>query len=187
MTMILPCKETLELPFELETSLERRLAADPEWRIGLVWGKPRSGHPEGEVIFHILDVLNNVDHFFGSSDDRSRLRLIALIHDTFKYRTAHRRSGTPQRSHSLWARAFAKKYIDDPGILQVIEFHDEAYKAYLLMTWQRDQEAANNRAKDLRIQLGENLDLFMKFYLCDNQTRGKSTDHFEWFKRLMEE
>jgi hypothetical protein len=187
MTMILLSEETLELPFELETPLERRLAADLEWQAGIAWGKPRPGHPEGKVMFHIRDVLNNVDHFFGSSDDRSSLRLIALIHDTFKYKTAHWQPGTPKRSHSLWARVFAEKYIADPGILQVIEFHDEAYKVFLLMTRQAYQEAANGRAKDLIIQLGESLDLFLKFYRCDNQTGDKSADHYEWFKGLVEE
>ena len=45
------------LPFELETALERRIAAEPEWREGVEWGQPRPGHPEGAVKHHVaIDV-----------------------------------------------------------------------------------------------------------------------------------
>ncbi len=50
-----------ELPFELETDLEKQIAADPEWQEGIDWGKPRTGHLEGPVKYHIADVLANID------------------------------------------------------------------------------------------------------------------------------
>jgi hypothetical protein len=58
--------------------------ADPRWRRGVAWGTPRSGHPEGAVIHHIVAVLENVDRVALDDGDRARLRLIALVHDTFK-------------------------------------------------------------------------------------------------------
>jgi hypothetical protein len=74
-----------DLPFSLETPIELQLAADPEWRAGLSWGVPRPGHPEGQIVRHIREVLDNVDGYYARSSERGRLRLIALVHDTFKY------------------------------------------------------------------------------------------------------
>jgi hypothetical protein len=176
-----------ELPFNLETDLERAIAADPDWLAGVKWGQPRPGHPEGKVIFHIRDVLNNIDHFFSNSGDRSRLRLIALIHDTFKYKRDHAQPGVPKKSHGYWARQFAERYINDAGVLEVIELHDEAYKASLLLTRYTNREAAERCARELIRRLGHSLDLFMCFYLCDSRTSDKSTTHYEWFKGLVEE
>ncbi len=182
--MRLPVNNGPELPLTLETQLERNIAADPAWLAGIGWGKPRSGHPEGKVIYHIRDVLNNIDFFFGRASGRSSLRQIALIHDTFKYQAAQAKSGTPESSHGYLARQFAERYINDRGILQVIEFHDEAYKASLLMTRHANRDAAEKRAIELIARLGHNLDLFMRFYLCDNRTGNKSTAHYEWFEEL---
>ncbi len=74
------------LPFELETELEKRIAADPEWQEGIDWGKPRTGHLEGTVKYHIADVLANIDRQCPGEEERRDLRLVALIHDAFKYR-----------------------------------------------------------------------------------------------------
>lgn len=178
-------KDTLNLPFKLETTLECAIAADPEWLIGLEWGQSRPGHPEGKVIFHIQNVLNNIDRFFGHSNSRLSLRLIALIHDTFKYKSTYRPSSALQKSHGFWAREFAKKYIDDAAILQVIEQHDDAYKASRWMTEEGNPAAAEMRAQALIAQLGGHLDLFMRFYLCDNRTADKSSEHYRWFERLV--
>jgi hypothetical protein len=182
----LPGNDALELPFRLETRLERTITADPKWVEGALWGVSRPGHPEGKVIFHIRDVLNNIEQFFGNSDDRPGLRLIALIHDTFKYQAARSTSGSPGKSHGYWARRFAERYINDPGILQVIELHDEAYKAFVSMSRYTDREAAEKSAEDLIAQLGDNIELFLRFYLCDSRTGDKSMSHYEWFKELVE-
>src|SRR4051812_13490576 len=68
---------------EPQTDLERRLLADDELRAGLMWGRPRLGHPEGRVQAHVASMLAMID-----PDDpmRAHLRLLALIHDSFKRR-----------------------------------------------------------------------------------------------------
>lgn len=176
-----------QLSFKLETQLEWDIAADPEWSEGVEWGKSRPGHPEGKVIFHIRDVLNNVDRFSKGAGDRSNLRLIALIHDTFKYKAARSQLEARKRTHGWWAREFAERYVKDTGVLEVIDLHDEAYKASLLLTRQGNREGAERRARELIARLGNNIDLFMRFYLCDNRTGDKSAVHYEWFGRLVEE
>jgi hypothetical protein len=184
MTIGLHTSSTSELPFQLESQLEKAIAADPAWLSGMTWGEPRPGHPEGQVQFHIRDVLDNIDRYFGDSDDRARLRLIALIHDTFKYQAIYMPQDTPRRSHGYEARQFAERYIHDQDVLEVIELHDEAYKAYLLLSQNGDREAAERRARELIRRLDQRIDLFMHFYLCDNQAGDKSADHYEWFQVL---
>jgi len=178
---------SLRLPFPLETALEQAIAADLAWQAGMTWGEPRPGHPEGQVQFHIRDVLENIDRYFGDSTDRARLRLIALIHDTFKYQGIYTPQDAPKCSHGYAARQFAERYIHDKDVLEVIELHDEAYKAYRLLSQYGDHEAAERRAGELIIRLGQCIDLFMHFCLCDNQTGDKSTDYYEWFQALRAE
>jgi hypothetical protein len=179
-----PSKTISELPFNLETPLERQVAADADWQVGLEWGKPRAGHPEGRVVLHIREVLANVDRYFQRSEDRPGLRLIALIHDTFKYKAAEVETGAAKKSHGYWAREFAERYLSQTAILEVIELHDEAYKAHVLMTRDGAHEAAEKRALELIHLLGANIDLFLRFYWCDCLTGNKSTEHYEWFKAL---
>ena len=73
-----------QLPFQLECELEHQITQHSEWLEGIEYGEPRRGHPEGAVKYHIAEVLFNVDQFFIDSPERPRLRLMALMHDTFK-------------------------------------------------------------------------------------------------------
>jgi hypothetical protein len=175
------------LPFNLETQLELDIVTDPEWQAGLKWGHPRPGHPEGQVLFHIRDVLHNIDWFLRDSNHRPNLRLIALIHDTFKYKTFQSRLSPDEQSHGYFARKFAERYISDCGILDVIELHDEAYKASLLLTRCGNRQAAEKQARALITRLKSHITLFMQFYYCDNRTGDKSIIHYEWFEELVEE
>ncbi|MFQ5613137.1 MAG: hypothetical protein ACE5H9_13490 [Anaerolineae bacterium] len=186
MTMKWPAADAAELPFKLETQLERDIAANPDWLEGVAWGRPRPGHPEGKVMFHIRDVLRNIDHFFGGACDRSRLRLIALLHDTFKYKVVRAEPGARQRSHGYRARKFAERYIDDAQILAVIELHDGAYQIFLGLTRHGHREVAEGQARELMMRLDQSFELFMRFYLCDSRTGDKSMVHYAWFKGLAE-
>ena len=132
-------------------------------------------------MFHIRDVLNNTDRFFGNSDDRPRLRLIALIHDTFKYQAIRSSSATSRKSHAYQARKFAERYIDDLAILQVIELHDDAYRAWRC----ENREVGERGARELIAELGDHLGLFIRFYRCDSLTPGKTSSHYRWFEALV--
>lgn len=171
-----------DLPFSLETELERTLAADPELQAGLAYGKPRRGHPEGQVGRHVADVLDNVDRFYGDSPLRERLRLIALIHDSFKHQVDSQRLKTGENHHAMRARRFAERFIDDEAVLDVIELHDEAYNAWQKGQRDDDWERAEERAGALLERLGMNLDLYLAFYRCDNATGDKSQERLEWFR-----
>jgi hypothetical protein len=131
-------------------------------------------------------VLQNIDQFFGSDVYRSRLRLIALIHDTFKYQAATWQKRGHRHHHGYLARKFAARYINDEGTLQVIEWHDDAYKAWVLWAQHGDRQAAEKQAASLIARLEGNLGLFIRFYLCDSRITGKSTRHYTWFKEFVE-
>ncbi len=173
----------MELPFAPETALERRIVADPAWRKGAFWGKPRPGHEEGEVVKHVADVLENIDAGGASGEERERLRLVALVHDIKKHEASgHRR--VVNGHHGICARRFAARYVDDEDLLDLIEWHDDAYRAWRLGKRTGQWRAAERRARALIERLGDRLPLFLAFYRADNATGSKSDDDVRWFERV---
>jgi hypothetical protein len=170
-----------------ETELESLIIQDPDFITGALWGKPRNGHPEGKVIYHIADVLKNIDSMPKSSSYRESLRLIAIIHDTFKYKVDTTKPKYGENHHAMIARRFAEKYISDTKILDVIELHDEAYNAYCKGSRRGQWHGAEKRANLLidRLKSNGSLELFLFFYLSDNTTGDKNSKDFEWFNELV--
>jgi hypothetical protein len=176
----------VNLPFELETDVERRIAADPEWREGVEWGSPRRGHPEGAVKQHVADVLANVEREATSPDERRRLRLAALVHDSFKYRAPEgsARVGSDGH-HGSHAARFLERFVDDPELVAVVRWHDEAFAAWLALVKRRDRQRAEERARALAARLGPALPLYRRFYRADNATEGKTPASVEWFESVV--
>jgi hypothetical protein len=176
---------TDELPFELETELERRIAAEPEWREGVEWGEARRGHPEGAVKHHIADVLANLDREAISPDDRRRLRLAALVHDTFKFRApeASARVGS-EGHHGSHAARFLARFVDDEELLEIVRWHDEAFAAWLGFK-RGERRPAEDRARALIQRLGPALPLYLRFFRADNATEGKSPESLRWLERIV--
>jgi hypothetical protein len=168
----------------LETALERAICADPRWRAGVMWGEPRSGHPEGAVIAHVADVLANVDRVAQDAADREQLRVAALVHDAFKSEVDRSQPKAGENHHAMRARRFAEGYVDDADLLDVIELHDDAYLAWRHGSRSGDWSEAERRARVLRDRLGDRLDLYMRFYRADNETEGKTDEHRIWFAGL---
>ena len=99
---------------EIKNELEKKIISDPEWIKGSEWGMPREGHPEGKVKNHIRDVLENIEKLEDiTQEEYKKLRLIALIHDTFKYKVNIDEPRIGRNNHAVIARLFAEKYIDD--------------------------------------------------------------------------
>jgi hypothetical protein len=175
----------VELPFQLETDLERRIAAEPEWRKGIEWGRARRGHPEGAVKHHIADVLANVEREATSSEERRRLRLAALVHDTFKYLAPEgsARVGS-EGHHGSHAARFLGRFVDDEQLLFVVRWHDEAFAAWMGLVKRGDRRRAEERARALVERLGPALPLYLRFYRADNATEGKSPKAVAWFETV---
>lgn len=170
-----------------ETLLEQKIIANQEWQTGAFWGVPRFGHPEGKVLYHINEVLANVDKATTNPQMRERLRLVTILHDTFKHLEEKERPRTDwTKHHAIYALKFAKKYTTDQAVLDVIELHDEAYYAWQAARYGR-KEAATARLQKLTKRLGENLQLFYLFFKCDTQTGDKYQAPIAWLENRLEE
>lgn len=189
-------KERVVDTIKPESALEENIIKDPEFIEGTLWGKPRRGHPEGEVLAHIEEVLANVNKFvfndgFNDGYERMALRMIAIIHDTFKYKVDPTRSKTGENHHAMIARRFAEKYmptnIYDTKILDIIELHDEAYNSWRKGAIKSKWSSAEQRAKKLieRLEKANALRLYMKFYKCDGLTGDKSNEPLIWFNKMI--
>lgn len=172
------------LPFKPETPIEQRICDDPEWQMGVEWGVPRRAHPEGKVINHVKEVLSNIDGLGVSGEERAKLRLIALVHDAFKYKVDEHRSRTDDNTHGALARRFAQRYIQDEGVLDIIELHDKGHSCYNVGKRHGDWEMAEQEARELIALLGDNIDLYLKFFECDNRTGTKKLEDYDWFREL---
>lgn len=168
-----------------ETELEKQILADPELQKGLAWGKPRPGHPEGSVQLHVEEVLKNFDE--APKVNREPLRLIALIHDSFKYKVDRTKPRSGENHHGMIARRFAEKYITDKRTLDIIELHDEAYNAWSKGNRDGDWNKAERRAQKLIQRLDMSIYLYIAFYKADNETGDKQGENFSWFLDQMEE
>lgn len=177
-----------------ENSLERTILENPEWRAGASLGKPRSGHPEGEIIYHVLEVLANVDQWCldhgTSSEERSKLRAIAMIHDTFKHKVDRSLPEEGENHHATIAMRFGESIsITDSEMLGIIEYHDDAYliwrAANETMEWPKAEEKFLELAAFLENK-GARIDLYRAFYWCDNRTGDKEPTPFIWFDRQVE-
>src|SRR5262249_15252438 len=169
-----------------ETDLETRICLDPEWQKGVMWGKPRPGHNEGQVIYHIAEVLANIDRLASSDEERRNLRLIALIHDTFKYRVDLTTPRVGENHHGKIARRFAERYLDDLVLLEIIELHDETFNSWRLGALKGRWGEAEARADRLIARLGNSLSLYVRFFRADTQTGSKEQDSLVWFEQVLQ-
>lgn len=175
----------MEIPVTLETALERKIAGDPEWQAGVVWGEPRAGHMEGAVMYHIQDVLANIDLQAPTDQDRQQLRLVALLHDTFKYRVDEHRLKIGTNHHAYIARQFAERYIIDTALLTIIETHDEAYHCWRLGHYKGKWQHAEERIDQLITKLGDAFPLYVRFFFADSDTDSKNPEPMSWFQQLL--
>ena len=164
-----------------ETDVERQIMSDAEWQRGVLWGAPRPGHPEGQVINHIREVLANVEQLDVTATDRTRLRLIALLHDACKAFVRKGRHATGAKHHGTLARRMAERFLDDGAVLDIIELHDEAYACWRHLDRGRTHDA-HQRARELIGRVDYCFDLYLLFYRCDTMTGDKDRDSLAWFE-----
>jgi len=169
-----------------ENDIEREVISSEEWLAGARWGEPRNGHPEGAIIYHIHEVLDNVEKYYGDSSMREKLRIITIIHDTFKNKFDNSLPKGGENQHGMIARRFAEKYIADQGILEIIQRHDDAFFAWKFGAIQGDWDKAYQNASKLIDILGDDLELFIAFFECDNRTGDKTPESVDWFKQYAE-
>ncbi len=175
----------IEAKLKPETDLEAKIISDPEFQAGLFWGKPRYGHPEGQVINHIPEVLANVDKLTIPAETRRQLRLITYVHDTFKHIEDKGKPRDWSKHHSVYARKFLEKYVQEEALLMVTEMHDEAYYAWRLFALAKELEKSQERLTYLLNRMGSNIQLYYLFFKCDTQTGDKIQAPVKWFEKTV--
>lgn len=168
-----------------ETDMELTLVSHPEVIQGLLWGEPRYGHPEGKVLYHVPEIFDNIDRVTPplSITDREKLRLITLLHDTFKYIEDKNFPRDWTRHHSILARLFSENYIDDAVVLDIIELHDEAYYCWRLEVLEDELEQASARLDMLFDRIANCMQLYYIFFKCDTATGDKTQAPVKWFEK----
>ena len=180
-----------EDPFEAlvqpENELETMIIQHPEWRKGAAWGEPRSGHPEGKVLYHIHEVLANVEKATSDQKTRREMRLITILHDAFKIHEEQHRPRTDwSKHHAVFARKFAEQFDIEEQTLDVIELHDEAYYAWRA-AWFGDHVQATKILTRLETVLKNDLQLYYLFFKCDTRTGDKFQRPVIWFEELLKD
>lgn len=181
-------QERLEIEkwLQPENELERQVMVHPEFVRGLLWGKPRYGHPEGKVLYHIREVLDNVDKLDVCPKMRRDLRFATYVHDSFKH--LEEKNTYPRdwsKHHGVFARKFAEKFTDDPVLLNLIEFHDEAYYSWRLLHQYDKEEEGVKRLKRLLSLFDGHLQLYYLFFKCDTRTGDKNQAPLQWFENTI--
>ncbi|MDB4727258.1 hypothetical protein OAF63_00585 [Saprospiraceae bacterium] len=177
---------TIETIIQPETEIEKKILEDTTFRKGLMWGQPRYGHPEGKILFHIHDIFENIEKLKVDGETRRKLRLIALVHDTFKF---DEHKGYPRdwsKHHSILARQFFESYSSEKDILDIIELHDEAYYSWRMIALYGREEEGEKRLEKLLYKLGDNLQLYYLFFKCDTQTGDKIQAPLKWFEETIQ-
>jgi hypothetical protein len=160
--------------FRPETALERRLLDDPQLRAGLAWGVARPGHPEGHVGRHAGRMLLCIR---ATERHRADLRVLALVHDAFKYRVRTDEPWAPDNDHATLARRFAERYIDDERVLAALELHDAPY-------WVWRHGAEDDAVAEVLARVPD-LDLFVRFVELDASSPGKDHAFLRWFRGVV--
>lgn len=172
-----------------ESELEKKIVEDAEWIEGAKEGVVRPGHPEGQIVYHVIEVLKNVDTWCkdhnATAETRSKLRVIAMIHDTFKHKVNRNAPRTGENHHAMIARRFAERIgIQSSEILEIIEHHDDAYNAWQAGGRNGDWQRADAKAKKLLATLDSHSasrELYTAFYWCDSKTGDKTSEPFDWW------
>lgn len=175
-----------------ETKLEQLFFKDARFQTGLHWGKPRFGHPEGKVLYHIREVLDNVEKAVAQVDEekrtyiRQQLRLITFVHDTFKNKEQEILRATKNRKHhAVLAREFLEEFSNDTALLDIIELHDDAFYVWRDLYIYDRKDRAKARLAHLYRRIGNNMQLYYLFFKCDTQTGDKVQAPMEWFEKTI--
>ena len=176
-----------DLPHDLaaelspETDLERLLLQQPEVQEGLLWGVPRYGHPEGEVYRHVKEVLDNINALPNlSTADRRYLRLIAYIHDTFKYQEDKSPPRRWEQHHAVLAKRFLARFTEDQLLLTLVQYHDEVYYIWRDEVIFNEKIRAAQRLEHLLNRLEGANQLYYLFFKCDTCTGDKNPAPIHW-------
>jgi len=95
-------------------------------------------------------VLANVEREATSPEERTRLLLAALVHDAFKDRAPEGSALVGSEGHhGSHAARFLERFVDDPELVEVVRWHDEAFAAWIGLVRRRNRARAEARVRAL--------------------------------------
>ena len=153
---------------------------DERYQRNIEWGEPRSGHPEGKVSAHIAELERNAASFRDrlSESEFWKLRVLIHVHDTFKCEAREGARIMDPQSHASLARQFLAGFTSEPGLLAIVQFHDEPYAL-----WRQVQHRSqyDHARFDALLATIHDWDLFLAFLIVDGCTGGKKREPLHWF------
>lgn len=154
-----------------ETELEQKVLSDERILKGFEWGEPRPSHPEGKVGAHVKMMLDYIDTQRWN-DWRQDLRIITLVHDSFKY--VHEPN---KKDHAEKAADYYRELMpDDNRVYDIIFHHDTGWKLYKM----EKEEGQFNEDKFRKVFETLDLDLLIRFNYADRCNKEKDTAM--WFE-----
>jgi hypothetical protein len=165
--------------FRPEGPIETAISHQPELLQGLAWGKPREAHPEGAVGAHVAQVLRLIDSDGEEGERRALLRLIALLHDSFKYRVKNMLPRSGRNHHAMRARRFAERFTDDERVLTTLELHDMPYAIWRKM---KRKGRLDSDALEAMLERIPDHELFLHFVELDGSSEAKNPEPVRWFR-----
>jgi hypothetical protein len=168
--------------FAPEGDLESTLIQEPDLITGLWWGRPRRAHPEGAVGNHVADLVCEIDRSGETGERRALLRVVALVHDSFKYAVVRWWPRTGENHHAMRARRFMERLTGDERILATIELHDRPYAI-----WRRAKRRGRPATQRLDAVLARIPDhaLFLRFVEIDGASEAKNPEPIRWLRGEM--
>ena len=159
--------------------------SDDRYIRNIEYGEPRSGHPEGQVKYHIVELDEKLEilRAKGISDGQYwKLKFIIHVHDTFKAEATPNSPIESLNSHSSLARKFAAEFTDDDDILNMIQFHDVNYSL-----WKQFEATGsyNKERFDKLLATIKDWEVFLMFIVLDGTTSGKDPLPTSWFVKMV--
>lgn len=158
-----------------------RVTSDPRYLKNIEYGKPRRGHPEGKVKYHIAELEQNLESMklkSISEEQYWKLKFLIHVHDAFKAEAMPDSPIIHPNSHASLARKFASEFTDDADLLNMIQYHDVNFAL-----WKQFKATGSYSVERFANLLEAIIDweLFLMFLILDGSTSGKDPAKTGWF------
>lgn len=157
------------------------IQADTRYQRNVLYGEPRSGHPEGTIRAHIEDLEANLERLrprLQRVTDYWKLKLLIHIHDTFKAEAEQDVPIRHPRSHASLARKYASQHLLDEDLVNMIQYHDVNYALWLQYA---KSKSYNHKVFHNLLDTIKDWDLFLTFLIIDGCIKGKDPVKLGWF------
>ncbi len=158
----------------------KKVLADERYSTGVAYGKPRTGHAEGNVANHLVQLEENLARLTPLLSQREvdQLRVLVHVHDTFKYWARRDSAIEDPRSHASLAAAFLGELAVDSDTVRIVQYHDEGYAL-----WKQAERRGDYDHERFKKNVGsiKDIAIFLFFTLLDGCTPSKEHERIRWF------